>query len=90
LQRPQGNLEIPYSLNNTISNSASSAFDIFIYFNILINYKIGGQNMKFLKGVLIGTLISAGAMMMYNENMGINKKQMMRKGRQIAKKMGVM
>lgn len=46
--------------------------------------------MKFLKGVLIGTLISAGAMMMYSENMGINKKQMMRKGRQIAKKMGVM
>jgi len=34
-QRPQGNLEIPFSLNNTISNSASSAFDIFIYFNIL-------------------------------------------------------
>ena len=46
--------------------------------------------MKFLKGVSLGTLISAGAMMMYNENMGMNKKQMMRKGRQIAKKMGVM
>jgi len=46
--------------------------------------------MKFFKGVLIGTLISAGAMMMYNESMGMNKKQMMRKGRQIAKKMGVM
>jgi len=29
-------LEIPYSLNKTISNSASSAFDIFIYFNILL------------------------------------------------------
>ena len=46
--------------------------------------------MKFLIGVLLGTIISAGAMMMYNESMGMNKKQMMRKGRQIAKKMGVM
>ena len=46
--------------------------------------------MKFIKGMVMGTLISAGAMMMYTEKTGINKKKMMKKGKKIAKKMGIM
>lgn len=43
--------------------------------------------MKFAKGMLIGTMIVAGITMMYNDGM-FNKKKIMKKGRQIAKKMG--
>ena len=46
--------------------------------------------MKFIKGVIVGTMISAGAMMMYAENTGMNKKKVMKKGKQIAKRMGIM
>ena len=47
--------------------------------------------MKFIKGMVMGSLISAGIMMMYNENnTGINKKKIMKKGKQMAKKMGIM
>lgn len=47
--------------------------------------------MKFIKGMMMGTLISAGAIMMYTENNGtMNKRKMMKKGKQIAKKMGIM
>lgn len=46
--------------------------------------------MKFVKGMMIGTLISAGVLMMYAENSNMNKKKMMKKGKQIAKKMGIM
>lgn len=42
--------------------------------------------MSFMKGVVIGTLITAGTMMMYSESLDENKKKMMKKGRQIAKK----
>ncbi len=45
--------------------------------------------MKFMKGVLIGTMISAGVWMMYNEDM-FNKNKIMKKGKQIAKKMNIM
>lgn len=45
--------------------------------------------MKFVKGMIIGSLVVAGVTMMYSEGM-MNKKRIMRKGRQIAKKMGVM
>ena len=44
--------------------------------------------MKFMKGILIGTMVSAGIWMMYNENM-INQKKIMKKGKQMAKKMGI-
>ena len=43
--------------------------------------------MKFIKGVIIGTAISAGIMMMYSEEM--NKKNIMKKGKQWAKKWGI-
>lgn len=46
--------------------------------------------MKFTKGLLIGGLITTGIIMMYNDNMEIvNKKKMMKKGRQLAKKVGM-
>lgn len=46
--------------------------------------------MKFIKGMLMGSLISAGAVMMYTESTGMmNKNKMMKKGKKIAKKMGI-
>ena len=44
--------------------------------------------MNFVKGMVVGTMISAGIMMMYTD--GMNKKNMMKKGKQMAKKMGIM
>ena len=44
--------------------------------------------MKFVKGMLIGTVVAAGVAMLYTDGM-INKKRMMRKGKQIMKKMGM-
>lgn len=46
--------------------------------------------MKFVKGIMIGGLITTGLMMMYAENDGMNKKKLMKKGKQFAKKMGIM
>lgn len=46
--------------------------------------------MKFIKGVMIGGLITTGLVMMYAESGMMHKKQMMKKGKQIAKKMGIM
>lgn len=45
--------------------------------------------MKFMKGVMIGGLITTGLIMMYTENDMMNKKKIMKKGKQIAKKMGM-
>lgn len=46
--------------------------------------------MKFVKGVVIGGLLTTGLMMMYAESDRINKKKLMKKGKQFAKKMGMM
>lgn len=46
--------------------------------------------MKFMKGVMIGGLITTGLIIMYTENDMMNKKKVMKKGKQIAKKMGIM
>ena len=43
--------------------------------------------MKFVKGMILGTAIAAGIAVMYNEGM-MNKKRIMKKGRELAKKMG--
>ena len=43
--------------------------------------------MKFFKGMIIGTAIATGMAIMYNEGM-MNKKRIMKRGREIAKKMG--
>ncbi len=45
--------------------------------------------MKFMKGIMIGGLITTGVVMMYSEGM-MNKKVMMKKGKKMAKKMGIM
>lgn len=46
--------------------------------------------MKFVKGVMIGGLITTGLIMMYTENDLMNKKKLMKKGKQLVKKMGIM
>lgn len=46
--------------------------------------------MKFVKGIIIGTLISAGVAMAYSDSMSGTKKKMVKKGRQFARKMGMM
>lgn len=43
--------------------------------------------MNFMKGVMIGSLITAGTLMMYSENLDENKKKMLKKGKQMAKKL---
>lgn len=43
--------------------------------------------MKFMKGVVVGTILTAGTMMMYSEGIDDNKKKMMKKGKQIVRKM---
>ncbi len=47
----------------------------------------GGKNMSFVKGVVIGSILTAGTMMMYSEGLDENKKKMMKKGKQIVRKM---
>lgn len=46
--------------------------------------------MKFTKGLLIGGLITTGIIMMYNDKNIMNKNKMLKKGKQFAKKMGVL
>ena len=45
--------------------------------------------MKFIKGIMIGGLLTTGLVMMYTETGMMNKKKMMKKGKQFAKKMGL-
>ena len=45
--------------------------------------------MKFVKGVVIGGLLVTGAAMMYTEMGKTSKKKMMKKVRQMVKKMGI-
>lgn len=46
--------------------------------------------MKFVKGIVIGAMASAGIAMMYMESNHKMKKMVMKKGKQMAKKMGIM
>lgn len=46
--------------------------------------------MKFIKGVMIGGLLTTGLIMMYTETGMMNKKTMIKKGKKIAQKMGIM
>ena len=46
--------------------------------------------MKFTKGLLIGGLITTGIIVMYNDKNMMNKNKMLKKGKQFAKKMGVL
>ena len=42
--------------------------------------------MNFMKGVVLGSLITASTIMMYSEGIDQSKKKMMKRGKQIAKK----
>lgn len=44
--------------------------------------------MKFVKGMILGTAIATGIALMYNDGL-MNKKRIMKKGKQLAKKMGI-
>ena len=46
--------------------------------------------MKFIRGVILGTVVTAGAMMMYTDTVNNGKKKMIKKGKQFARKMGMM
>lgn len=46
--------------------------------------------MKFVKGLVVGGLITTGVVMMWTDNNNINTKKISKKGRQLAKKMGIM
>ena len=45
--------------------------------------------MKFIKGVMIGGLITTGLVMMYAESGKMNKKTVVRQGKTMSKKMGI-
>ncbi len=45
--------------------------------------------MKFVKGMILGTIVSAGVAMMYVDST-MNRRKIMKKGRKLAKKIGIM
>ena len=45
--------------------------------------------MKFVKGIMIGGLITTGVIMMWNEN-EMSTKKITKKGKKLAKNMGIM
>lgn len=46
--------------------------------------------MGFIKGVMVGGIVTTGIVMIYADNMGmINRKKMMKQGRKMAKRMGI-
>ena len=45
--------------------------------------------MKFVKGMVMGTILSAGAIMMYNERNTMKKNKMVKQGKKWIKKMGI-
>lgn len=47
------------------------------------------MNMKFVKGMVIGGLISAGVAMMCTEKMQPNTRKAVKMGKQFARKMGI-
>ena len=42
--------------------------------------------MKFVKGMLMGSMIAAGTMMMYSDSLDENKKKMIRRGKHFVRK----
>ena len=45
--------------------------------------------MRFVKGIVLGSLVTAGAMMLYSESVDSGKKKMIKKGKQFARKIGL-
>ena len=48
------------------------------------------MNMKFVKGIVVGGLITTGVMMMWTDNNYMNTKKISKKGKRLAKKMGIL
>lgn len=46
--------------------------------------------MKFVKGILVGSIVSASLVIAYTETLGQDKKKLMKKGKQMMKKIGIM
>ena len=46
--------------------------------------------MKLMKGIMIGTLISAGVAMMYTDSTNIKTPKIMKKGKHMARTTGIM
>ncbi len=46
--------------------------------------------MKFVKGIIIGSCISAGAVMLYTETKKNGTKKLMKQGKRFIKNMGIM
>ena len=46
--------------------------------------------MKFTKGLILGGLLTAGVLMLCTEDWDMNTKKMTKKGKQFARKMGLM
>ena len=46
--------------------------------------------MKFIKGVILGTVISAGAWMLYSETTKNGRNKVMKQGKKFMKNMGMM
>ena len=46
--------------------------------------------MKLLKGMILGGIITTGVIMMYSDMEMMNRKKIMKKGKQFVKKMGIM
>ena len=45
--------------------------------------------MRFAKGLMLGSLITAGAMMVYSDGIDNSKRKMMKKGKQFMRKIGM-
>ncbi|MCI8272551.1 MAG: hypothetical protein HFJ55_00520 [Clostridia bacterium] len=48
------------------------------------------MNMKFVKGLLLGGIITTGMVMLYTDNNNMTTKKMTKKGKRLAKKMGIL
>lgn len=48
------------------------------------------MNMKFVKGLVIGGLVTTGMVMLWQNDNMFNTNKMMKKGKKISKKMGIM
>jgi len=51
--------------------------------------KLKEEKMKFTKGIILGSVITAGIIMMYADN-NMDTKKIMKKGKQLMRKMGIM
>lgn len=46
--------------------------------------------MKFVKGMIMGGILTAGVAMVYAETMEESKRKMMKKGKKLARRMGIL